>query len=134
MLVIVLDTNPSQRIIRENPHHLTQCLDSIVGFANAHLMQKAHNKLAVLACHHHATEFLYPNPGKPLDIRQVDGQYEQFTLVEKTIKQKLARMINEAPRLAAPTESLLAGSMAMALCYIARVGYALEGRLVDFGC
>lgn len=36
-------------------------------------------------------------------------------------------MINEAPRLAAPTESLLAGSMAMALCYIARVGYAIAG-------
>lgn len=55
LLVIVMDTNPSQRIIRENPHHLTQCLDSIVAFANAHLMQKAQNKLAVLACHHHAT-------------------------------------------------------------------------------
>lgn len=66
-------------------------------------------------------EFLYPTPGKPLDIRQADGQYEAFTLVEKTIKQKLAKVISEAPRLSAPTESLLAGSMAMALCYIARV-------------
>ncbi|KFB35291.1 hypothetical protein ZHAS_00001517 [Anopheles sinensis] len=121
LLVIVLDTNPSQRIIRQKPHNLTQCLDSIVAFANAHLMQKAQNKLAVLACHHHATEFLYPTPGKPLDIRQVDGQYEVFTLVEKTIKQKLANLINNAPRLTTPTESLLAGSMSMALCYIARI-------------
>ncbi|XP_055595368.1 general transcription factor IIH subunit 3 [Uranotaenia lowii] len=121
LLVIVLDTNPSQRIIRENPHHLTQCLDSIVAFGNAHLMQKTQNRLAVVACHHHATEFLYPTPGKPLDIRQVDGQYEAFTMVEKTIKQRLAKMINDAPRLTTPTESLLAGSMAMALCYIARV-------------
>ena len=66
-------------------------------------------------------EFLYPNPGQTLDIRQVDGQYEVFTLVEKTIKQRLAQIINSAPRLAVPTESLLAGSMAMAICYIARV-------------
>uniref|UniRef100_A0A182QJ23 General transcription factor IIH subunit 3 n=1 Tax=Anopheles farauti TaxID=69004 RepID=A0A182QJ23_9DIPT len=109
------------RIIREKPHNLTQCLDSIVAFANAHLMQKAQNKLAVLACHHHATQFLYPTPGKPLDIRQVDGQYEVFTLVEKTIKQKLAHMINTAPPVTTPTESLLAGSMSMALCYIARI-------------
>uniref|UniRef100_A0A182P4P7 General transcription factor IIH subunit 3 n=1 Tax=Anopheles epiroticus TaxID=199890 RepID=A0A182P4P7_9DIPT len=66
-------------------------------------------------------QFLYPTPGKPLDIRQVDGQYEVFTLVEKTIKQKLAHMINTAPPLTTPTESLLAGSMSMALCYIARI-------------
>lgn len=32
------------------------------------------------------SEYLYPSPGKPLDVRQIDGQYELFTLVEKTIK------------------------------------------------
>lgn len=55
LLVIILDTNPSQQIIRRNSHHVTQILDSICAFSNAHLMQRPQNKLAVLDCHHHAT-------------------------------------------------------------------------------
>ncbi|KAJ6650178.1 General transcription factor IIH subunit 3 [Pseudolycoriella hygida] len=121
LLVIVLDTNPSQQIIRRDSHHVTQILDSICAFSNAHLMQRPQNKLAVLDCHHHGTEFLYPTPGRPLDIRQVDGQYEVFTLVEKTIKQKLAQIISDAPKMSGPCESLLAGSIAMALSYITRL-------------
>lgn len=54
LIVIVLDSNPSQRIVRQNPQQLTQCLDSICVFANAHLMQRAQNSIAALACHHHA--------------------------------------------------------------------------------
>lgn len=51
LLVIILDSNPGQRILREVPHILTQCVDSVIAFANSHLMQKAQNKLAVMACH-----------------------------------------------------------------------------------
>lgn len=51
LLVIILDTNPGQKILRESPHILTQCVDSVIAFANSHLMQKAQNKLAVMACH-----------------------------------------------------------------------------------
>lgn len=51
LLVVILDTNPGQKILRENPHILTQCVDSVIAFANSHLMQKAQNKLAVMACH-----------------------------------------------------------------------------------
>jgi len=51
----------------------------------------------------------------------VDGQYEAFNLVEKTVKQQLGSILMNAPRLSAPCESLLAGSMSMALCYISRV-------------
>ncbi|XP_023298919.2 general transcription factor IIH subunit 3 [Lucilia cuprina] len=121
LLVIVVDTNPSQRIVRQNPENLSQCLDAIVAFGNAHLMQKAQNKLAVISCHHHATDFLYPMPVKQLEVRQVDGQYEAFSLVEKTVKQRLSHVITNAPKISQPTESLLAGSMSMALCYISRI-------------
>ncbi|XP_063696152.1 general transcription factor IIH subunit 3 [Culicoides brevitarsis] len=122
LLMIILDTNPSQKILHSNPQHLTTCLDSIVAFANAHLMQKAVNSLAMIACHHHATQFLFPNPSRQqMNIRQIDGQYEMFTLVEKTVKQKLAQFISSAPRINTPVESMLAGAMAMALCYIHRV-------------
>lgn len=51
LLVIILDSNPSQKMLRDNPHFLTHCVDSIIAFANSHLMQKAQNKLAVMACH-----------------------------------------------------------------------------------
>lgn len=55
-----------------------------------------------------------------MDVRQIDGQYEVFTAVEKIIKQNLAKLlVNEKSTFA--TESLLAGAVAMALCYIARV-------------
>lgn len=55
LLVVVFDTNPSQRFIRDNPQSLTQCMDSVVAFSNAHVMQRANNQLVVMACHHHAT-------------------------------------------------------------------------------
>lgn len=66
------------------------------------------------------SEYLYPS-SRNLDVRQVDGQYEFFTFVEKTIKSNLAILVKEAPKLNTPCESLLAGSMAMVLCYIARM-------------
>lgn len=42
-------------------------------------------------------------------------------MVEKTIKQNLGHLVTTAPKLVSPTESMLAGSIAMALCYIARL-------------
>ncbi|EDW77778.1 uncharacterized protein Dwil_GK24367 [Drosophila willistoni] len=121
LLVIVLDTNPSQRIVRQNPQNLTQILEAMIAFGNAHLMQKAQNKLAVISCSHHASNFLYPLPGRQVEVRQIDGQYEVFSQVEKTIKQQLGNILMNAPRLSAPCESLLAGSIGRALCYISRL-------------
>lgn len=51
LVVVILDTNPGQKLVRENPHALTQCIECVVTFANAHLMQKAQNKVALMACH-----------------------------------------------------------------------------------
>lgn len=51
LLVVILDTNPGQKLLRENPHALTQIVDSVIAFSNAHLMQKAQNKLAMISCH-----------------------------------------------------------------------------------
>lgn len=80
---------------------------------------------------------MYPAPsGKQLEIRQVDGQYEKFTQVERTIKHNLATIVTRAPKINQPCESMLAGSIAMALCYIARLernkshGSKLNGRIL----
>lgn len=84
-------------------------------------MQKPQNKLAVVACHHHASKFLYPSPDSSLEVRQIDGQHEYFTLVEKSIKINLAEVIRTAPPLGGNSETMLAGCLAMILCYIVRV-------------
>lgn len=51
LLVVIMDTNPTQRILKQDSSILSKVLDSVIAFANSHLMQKAQNKLAVMACH-----------------------------------------------------------------------------------
>lgn len=51
LLVVILDTNPTQKLLRDKQNQLTNIVDSVVAFSNSHLMQKAQNKLAVMACH-----------------------------------------------------------------------------------
>ncbi|XP_023023865.1 transcription factor B4 [Leptinotarsa decemlineata] len=120
LLVIIMDTNPGQKMLRDNPHVLTHCVESVIAFANSHLMQKSQNKLAIMACHSKTSRFIFPGPGKSSDVRQVDGQYEVFTNVEKTTKHNLAELMTKEHS-ASITESLIAGTIAMALCYIARL-------------
>ncbi|KDR22694.1 general transcription factor IIH subunit 3 isoform X2 [Zootermopsis nevadensis] len=139
LLVIVLDTNPGQRLVRERTHILTQCLESVIAFANSHLMLKSTNKLAVLACHTRSTEFLFPPPSacgtQVAMLRQQDGQYELFTHVEKTIRQNLQQLVIRDARsgpIGSVCESLLAGALAMALCYIHRLEQELSaGRKMN---
>lgn len=56
--------------------------------------------------------------------------------VEKTIKLNMAAMVAAAPQTHQPAESMLAGSIAMALCYIARLqrekppGFKLNARIL----
>ncbi|KAH9643166.1 hypothetical protein HF086_010618 [Spodoptera exigua] len=87
LLVIIVDTNPNQRYITEDPKVLTSCLDAVIAFANSHLMQKARNELAVIGCHFH---------------------------------KRLVNLIKSQPPEEKPGESLLAGAVAMALCFIAK--------------
>lgn len=53
LLVVVFDTNPSQRVLKQDTTLLSKCLDSVIAFGNSHLMQKSQNKLAIIACHSH---------------------------------------------------------------------------------
>lgn len=49
LLIIVLDTNPAQRIIIEDPYKLQHCVECVIAFANSHLMLNPINKLAVIS-------------------------------------------------------------------------------------
>lgn len=84
-----------------------------------------------------SSEFLYPSQNNETkELRQTDGQYEKFMLVEKTIKKNMAAMVAAAPLIQQQAESMLAGSIAMALCYIARLqrekppGFKLNARIL----
>jgi len=119
--VIILDVNLVQRIVKQETKILSQCLDSTIVFANAHLVQSSSNELAMMACHGHGAKFLYPCENAA-EIRQMDGQYEKFTMVERTVRQQLQQLISEMS-MDTPlnAESLISGALSMALCYIARL-------------
>lgn len=128
LLVIAVDANPSQSILKKNPSTLSHILNSISAFGNAHLMQKPQNKLAVVATNHCTSKFLYPSTNKTSETRQFDGQHEYFTHLEKTIKKNLAELVRVSTQAQESSETMLAGCLAMALCYISRVS---ESVLID---
>lgn len=114
-------------MFRDKKASFTQCLESLIAFCNSHLMLKTKNRLAVLGCHAKRTIFLYPGPDdEAQNIRQQDGQYELFTQVEKCIKDNLQTLIKQETESIKRTknvgvcDSLIAGAIAMALCYIKR--------------
>ncbi|XP_057340463.1 general transcription factor IIH subunit 3 [Microplitis mediator] len=122
IVTIIMDVNPLQRLVVNDPKAMTQCIDAVVVFANAHLMQSSTNELAVLGCHGQGAKFFYPLPDKPMEIRQFDGQYEKLTLVERTIRSQLQETINELLQYGnLRNESLISGAMSLALCYISRL-------------
>nr|CAD7428914.1 unnamed protein product [Timema monikensis] len=76
-------------------------------------------------------EYLFPLPGDSdaetvATLRQQDGQYEMFSHVEKTLRQNLQRLVLRevedirSGSVALAGDSLLAGALSMALCYIHR--------------
>jgi hypothetical protein len=123
-LVIAVDVNPSQQVIKKNPNSLTKIVDSVCAFANSHLMLKPQNKIAVVACNHQTTKFIYPTNDKT-EIRQIDGQHELFLFIERSIKTNLAEIIQDSVIAQGNSESFLAACLAMCLCYITRVSYEL---------
>jgi hypothetical protein len=96
------------------------------------LDQKKHWVLPTLNWHcmlcMNCSEFLFPPPPAAFGtqaamLRQLDGQYELFTHVEKTIRQNLQQLVMRDTKrepVGSACESLLAGALAMALCYIHR--------------
>ena len=117
-MLIILDINPVQKLAKQM---LTQCLDTTIVFANAHLMQTSNNSVALMGCHSQGAEFLYPKDRMP-EIRQYDGQYEKFTQLEQTVRMQIQKMLSEVQiERTGNDESLISGALSMALCYISRL-------------
>ncbi|KAH9502364.1 General transcription factor IIH subunit 3 [Bulinus truncatus] len=136
LLVIILDTNPiwwgKKRLVGDKLS-LTHCVDSVAVLANSHLMLSHKNKLAVIAAHTDHNVFLYPRPPseKSLPIKApTDGQYEVFNQIENQLRTDVKKLIAADKQkidemfeiVELPSNSLVAGAMCKALCYIHRLG------------
>ncbi|WAR03541.1 TF2H3-like protein, partial [Mya arenaria] len=102
---------------------LTRCVDSVMVFANSHLMMNHSNKLAIIAAHCNASHFLYPK--KNLSTEDVegdeqtnDGKYELFERMNDQVKNEIKDLVINSMEMEFENDSLIAGSLAMALCCI----------------
>ncbi|KAK3576556.1 hypothetical protein CHS0354_011234 [Potamilus streckersoni] len=133
LLVVVIDTNPvwwGQRLEDGPGKSLTQFLDSVMVFTNSHLMMSHRNKLAVIAAHTNQSCFLYPRTesqeaaaggGEPgCSAGMNDGKYELFAQVNEQVMEEVKKLVLTSLEGQTETDSLLAGALAMSLCYIHR--------------
>ncbi|KAI2568625.1 general transcription factor IIH subunit 3, partial [Homo sapiens] len=102
---------------------------------NSHLFMNRSNKLAVIASHIQESRFLYPgkngrlgdffgDPGNPPEFNpsgSKDGKYELLTSANEVIVEEIKDLMTKSDIKGQHTETLLAGSLAKALCYIHRM-------------
>ncbi|XP_014373632.1 general transcription factor IIH subunit 3 isoform X1 [Alligator sinensis] len=102
---------------------------------NSHLFMNRNNRLAVIASHTQESRFLYP--GKRWAFADLfgdggscvesncagskDGKYELLTAINETIAEEIKELMTKTDVKGQQTETLLAGSIAKALCYIHRL-------------
>jgi len=125
LLVVVVDINPNQLLFARKPNSLSQLLNCVLCLINSHLMLEPRHRAALVAAHAAGCSFLFPSAevkeeGKLL--RQQDGQYEEFAVVEAVVRRRVAQVIaaDEGGGHGRSNESLLAGAMAMALAHVNR--------------
>ncbi|XP_073737370.1 general transcription factor IIH subunit 3 isoform X5 [Callorhinus ursinus] len=139
LLVIVVDTNPiwwGKQALKESQFTLSKCIDAVMVLGNSHLFMNRSNKLAVIASHIQESRFLYPGkngrlgdffgePGNPSSefnpSGSKDGKYELFTAANEVIAEEIKDLMTKSDIKGQHTETLLAGSLAKALCYIHRM-------------
>ncbi|XP_029296295.1 general transcription factor IIH subunit 3 [Cottoperca gobio] len=138
LLVIVVDVNPiwwGQQAQRETELTLSKCLDAVMVLGNSHMAMARTNKLAVIASHCEDSHFLYP--GKSWRAGDScgddasssgDGKYELLSVANNFIAEEIRKVISKTDVKGNSTDTLLAGSLAKALCYINRVSNDLEGQ------
>uniref|UniRef100_A0A671VPZ2 General transcription factor IIH subunit 3 n=1 Tax=Sparus aurata TaxID=8175 RepID=A0A671VPZ2_SPAAU len=138
LLVIVVDVNPiwwGQQAQREPELTLSKCLDAVMVLGNSHMAMTRTNKLAVIASHCQDSHFLYPNKnwrggdnGGEDASSSGDGKYELLSVANNLIAEEIRNVMTKTEVRGNSTETLLAGSLAKALCYIHRVSKEVEGR------
>ncbi|XP_020327702.1 general transcription factor IIH subunit 3 [Oncorhynchus kisutch] len=137
LLVIVVDVNPiwwGQQANREPQFTLSKCLDAVMVMGNSHLVMTRTNKLAIIASHCQESHFLYPcklwksgdGHGDENASTSGDGKYELLSVANDFIAEEIKNLMSRTEVKGNQTDTLLAGSLAKALCYIHRVAKELE--------
>ncbi|KFU89562.1 General transcription factor IIH subunit 3, partial [Chaetura pelagica] len=111
---------------------LSKCIDAAMVLGNSHLIMNRPNRLAVLASHTQESRFLYPGKGwTSADLLgdgsssiesncsgSKDGKYELLTAINDAIAEEIKDLMTKTDMRGQQTETLLAGSLAKALCCI----------------
>uniref|UniRef100_A0A8C9GI58 General transcription factor IIH subunit 3 n=2 Tax=Catarrhini TaxID=9526 RepID=A0A8C9GI58_9PRIM len=143
LLVIVVDANPiwwGKQALKESQFTLSKCIDAVMVLGNSHLFMNRSNKLAVIASHIQESRFLYPgkngrlgdffgDPGNPPEFNpsgSKDGKYELLTSANEVIVEEIKDLMTKSDIKGQHTETLLAGSLAKALCYIHRMNKEIK--------
>ncbi|XP_071480686.1 general transcription factor IIH subunit 3-like [Diadema antillarum] len=149
LVVIVIDVNPvwwgKQIHAEQQKLTLSKCMDAVLVFINSHMMMDRRNKVAVIASHTNESRFLYPRKSRGgeeaeeqkegEEPQKADGRYEVFAAINDLVSEELKALVRDNPTVS-HTDTLLAGSLAMALCYIHRVekecpvGEKMESRIL----
>ncbi|KAM9858091.1 general transcription factor IIH subunit 3 [Aulostomus maculatus] len=135
LLVVVVDVNPlwwGQQAQREPEFTLSKCMDAVMVMGNSFMAMTRTNKLAVIASHCQDSYFLYPSKswragdsGEDASSSG-DGKYELLSVANNLIAEEIRNIMTKTEVRGNSTDTLLAGSLAKALCYIHRVSKELE--------
>ncbi|XP_027593398.1 general transcription factor IIH subunit 3 isoform X2 [Pipra filicauda] len=145
LLVIVVDTNPiwwGKRALGEAEFTLSKCIDAVMVLGNSHLFMNRTNKLAVIASHTQESRFLYPGKrwasadpfgdgGSSMESNcsgSKDGKYELLTAINDAIAEEIKDLMTKTEMKGQQTETLLAGSLAKALCYINKMSKEVKAN------
>nr|XP_002120803.1 general transcription factor IIH subunit 3-like [Ciona intestinalis] len=141
LLVVIFDVNPVWWGIKslQGQAQITKCLDCLLVFVNSYLMLRHDNKLAIIASHSTKSVFLYPaqesshspDPSKASISDQAGGdcRYEHFAKVDDSVTDKFKELMRDGcEKNDIRRDSLIAGSMAIALCYIHRMQIESQGN------
>ncbi|NXD64878.1 TF2H3 factor, partial [Eolophus roseicapillus] len=138
LLVVIIDTNPiwwGKKALGEAEFTLSKCIDAAMVLGNSHLLMNRNNRLAMIASHTQESRFLYPGKGwAAADLfgdggssmesncsGSKDGKYELLTAINDAIAEEIKDLMTKSDMRGQQTETLLAGSLAKALCCILSV-------------
>ncbi|XP_073483136.1 general transcription factor IIH subunit 3 isoform X1 [Aquarana catesbeiana] len=138
LLVVVVDVNPiwwGKQALNQSAVTLPKCMDAVMVMGNSHLFMGRNNKLAVIASHLQESRLLFPGKQwKSGDLSgessifesnisgSKDGKYELLTAANDMIAEDIRDLMTKSTELKGQrTDTMLAGSLAKALCYINRI-------------
>ncbi|KAL7730648.1 hypothetical protein ACLKA6_003425 [Drosophila palustris] len=129
VLCIVIDFDANQCYLRRDSELFTKVVSYLIVLANAHLLQRTANNVAILGYSSRSVNYIYPEESYGTVFFD-DSQMEQFATVEHLTKLRLSELMFEemkeiqgesnARYNRQSSSSLLSGTISMALTYVNR--------------